>query len=72
MRLPGASLAILTFATTYPFRFAGDRVFVRGEQNVGNPDVRVSEFAGTLAPRATRGRRGCRHRNVEHAALNRS
>ena len=53
MRLPGANLATFTFATTYQVRFAGDRVFVQSEQNVGNPDVRVSTFAGTLVPRAT-------------------
>lgn len=41
------------FATTDRFRFAGDKVFVRSELNVGNPDFRVSELAGTRAAPAT-------------------
>ena len=34
------------FVTTYRLRFAGDRVTVKSEQNVGAADTRVAEFEG--------------------------
>jgi CubicO group peptidase (beta-lactamase class C family) len=37
------------FAVTYRLRFAGDRLIVESEQNVGAADKRLATFTGTLA-----------------------
>jgi len=42
------------FATTYKMRFAGDRLFVNAEQNVGPADARVTELVGKLATAAVK------------------
>jgi hypothetical protein len=37
------------FTTTYRLQFAGNRLLVRSEQNVGAADTRIAELEGRLA-----------------------
>lgn len=40
------------FATTYRLQFAGDRLVITSEQNVGPANARITEIAGRAAPSA--------------------
>jgi hypothetical protein len=42
------------FATTYRLQFAGDRLIVNSEQNVGPADTRTAQFEGKVVSSSTR------------------